>query len=194
MGICAYYKDQIINEELKVNIDNKPHNNPNISPNHQEEIIKQESKSYLKYVKTKILGNNDNDNNNNIIASTENLNNEISHNASTKPKSIIKHRELNKKIKQSNSELEALSNNNEKPKTVKIKDDQSFQTINDPNNTKREFISRRKKAFQTVQNPKELENGKKLIFDGSSSNKCSMFSNSLISVDVDIKFERKKSN
>ena len=192
MGICAYYKDQIINEELKVNIDNKPHNNPNISPNHQEEIIKQESKSYLKYVKTKILGNNDNDNNNNIIASTENLNNEISHNASTKPKSIIKHRELNKKIKQSNSELEALSNNNEKPKIVKIKDDQSFQTINDPNNTKREFISRRKKAFQTVQNPKELENGKKLIFDGSSSNKCSMFSNSLISVDVDIKFERKK--
>ena len=200
MGICIYSKDQVVNDELKVSIDkNNQNNDPNISQNLQEEIIKENTKSYLKYVKTKIL-----DNSNNNAVNTENnnitLNKEISNSSINKPKSIIKHRELNKKIKQmEKGELEAfgMSNNSEnntiKQKTVKIKEDNlSIHTNNNNKNNiaKSENIVRRKKAFQTVQNPKELENEKKLILEDSSNN-CS-FSNSMISVDIDVKFERTK--
>ena len=195
MGICVYYKHQIINEELKINInEDKQINDPNVSEKLQEEIIKQESKSYLKYVKTKILGSTINEN---VVNSTENINenlnnekNQNQNNIPKKPKSIIKHR-----MKQNGGEIDKLSNNSEnnnpKQKTVKIKtDDQSIH--HDPNNNSRKDIIRKKKPFQTVKNPKEFENENKLFFDGSSSNNCSIFSNSIISGEIDIKFERKK--
>ena len=165
MGICVYYKHQIINEELKINInEDKQINDPNVSEKLQEEIIKQESKSYLKYVKTKILGSTINEN---VVNSTENINenlnnekNQNQNNIPKKPKSIIKHR-----MKQNGGEIDKLSNNSEnnntKQKTVKIKtDDQSIH--HDPNNNSRKDIIRKKKPFQTVKNPKEFENENKL--------------------------------